>query len=77
VGISLNHGKIYGYAEAVDMRKGFSGLVTITQENLKLDPLSGDLFVFSNRSGKILKCIYWDRTGFCLYSKKLERGRFK
>jgi len=55
VGISLNHGKIYGYAEAVDMRKGFSGLVTITQENLKLDPLSGDLFVFSNRSGKILK----------------------
>ena len=40
------------------------------------DPLSGNIFVFINRRGTLIKTIYWDRTGFCLFAKRLERGRF-
>ena len=77
MGIRLNHGKIYGYVEAIDLRKGITGLIAIIQSLLNKDPISGDLFVFTNRSGKLMKCLYWDRTGYCLYVKKLEQGKFK
>jgi transposase len=40
------------------------------------DPLSGSLFLFVNRKGSYVKGVYWDRTGFCLFAKRLERGRF-
>lgn len=54
------------------MRKSFTGLISIVQHELDSDPLSGDLYVFLNRSGKYLKAIFWDRTGHCIISKKLE-----
>jgi len=59
------------------MRKSFDGLVGLVQGTLHEDPLSGSLFIFLNRRGNYLKLVYWDRTGFSLFAKRLERGRFK
>jgi transposase len=58
------------------MRKSFTGLIALTKHALAQDPLSGHLFVFINRRGDYLKGLYWDRSGFCIWSKRLERGRF-
>jgi transposase len=69
--------KYYIYAKPVDMRKQFSGLLGIIKSEYKKDPLSGDCYFFVNKRGDYIKAIYWDRTGYCLFSKKLERGRFK
>ena len=65
------------YGRPVDMRKSFDGLVGLVQGVLGEDPLSGTLFVFFNRRGNYVKLIYWDRTGFCLFAKRLEQGRFR
>ena len=59
------------------MRKSFTGLVALVQGVLGENPLSGDLFVFFNRRGNYLKLVAWDRTGFCLFAKRLEQGRFR
>lgn len=69
--------RILAYAKPVDMRKSFNGLVALVQGVLAEDPLSGDLFVFVNRRGNYLKLVTWDRTGFCLFAKRLEQGRFR
>ena len=68
--------RILAYNEPVDMRKSFNGLVALVQGVLKEDPLSGCLFVFFNRRGNYMKLVTWDRTGYCLFAKRLERGRF-
>jgi transposase len=68
--------RVFVYGEPVDMRKSFTGLYALTKQALEQDPLSGHLFVFINRRGDYLKALYWDRTGFCLWAKRLERGRF-
>jgi transposase len=59
-----------------DMRKGFDGLALIVQETLKRDPHGGHLFVFRGRRGDLIKCLWHDGQGLCLFSKRLERGRF-
>ena len=59
-----------------DMRKGFPGLALLVQETLKSDPHAGHLFVFRGRRGDLLKVIWHDGQGACLFSKRLERGRF-
>jgi transposase len=59
-----------------DMRKGFDGLALIVQETLKRDPHDGHLFVFRARRGDLLKCLWHDGQGMCLFAKRLERGRF-
>mgnify|MGYP000487830946 CR=1 FL=1 len=59
------------------MRKSFDGLLGVLENALAEDPLSGDIYVFVNRAAGYIKCIYWDRTGYCLFAKRLERGRFK
>jgi transposase len=59
-----------------DMRKGFDGLALIVQETLKRDPHCGHLFVFRGRRGDLIKCLWWDGQGLCLFAKRLERGRF-
>ena len=69
--------RILAYNEPVDMRKSFNGLVALVQGVLEENPLSGSLFAFFNRRGNYLKLVTWDRTGFCLFAKKLERGRFR
>jgi transposase len=68
--------RILAYRHPVDMRKSFDGLVALVQNTLREDPLSGSLFVFANRRRTYVKGVYWDRTGFCLFAKRLERGHF-
>jgi len=68
--------RILAYSEPVDMRKSFNGLIALVSHVLEEDPLSGSLFVFVNRRGNYLKAVYWDRTGYCLFAKRLERGKF-
>jgi transposase len=69
--------KIFAYSEPTDMRKSFHGLLALVQQVFRdEDPYSGHLFVFVNRRGNYLKILAWDRTGFSLFAKKLERGRF-
>ena len=58
------------------MRRGFDGLARLVREFLHEDPQSGHLFLFRNRRGDRAKLIFYDRSGFCLYYKRLERGRF-
>jgi transposase len=58
------------------MRKGFNGLSVLAQDTLKEDPFSGHLFVFRGKRGDLIKVLYWDGQGFCLFAKRLERGRF-
>ena len=69
--------RIYLCCEPTDMRKSFNGLDAATRAVMKKDPLSGHLFVFMNRRATIVKILFWDRSGFCVLAKKLERGRFK
>jgi transposase len=69
--------RILAWSEPVDMRKSFDGLVGLAQNALGEDPLSGSLFVFFNRRGNYLKLVTWDRTGYCLFAKRLEQGRFR
>lgn len=60
-----------------DMRKSINGLSILVTDQLELDPLSGHLFVFCNRKRDLLKILYWDRNGFCLWQKRLEKDRFQ
>jgi transposase len=59
-----------------DMRKAINTLSILVEDSLRLDPFSGHLFAFCNRSHTILKVLYWDRNGFCLWQKRLEKHRF-
>jgi len=59
-----------------DMRKGFDGLALLVQETLKRNPHNGHLFVFRGRRGGLIKVLWHDGQGMCLYAKRLERGRF-
>jgi transposase len=70
------HTKIWLAAGVTDMRKGFAGLAAKAEQVLKKDPYSGHIFVFRGRRGDLLKIIWWDGQGACLFSKRLERGRF-
>jgi transposase len=68
--------RVYACAHPVDMRKGFDGLTAIVTNELDRDPLSGDLFLFANRTRKRAKVLMWDGTGLCVFAKRLERGLF-
>ena len=59
-----------------DMRKGFDGLALLVQETLRRDPHCGHLFVFRGRRGDLIKVLWHDGQGLCLYAKRLERGHF-
>lgn len=68
--------RVYLAMGPTDMRKGFDGLSVLAQETLKQDPFSGHLFVFRGKRGDLVKVLYWDGQGFCLFAKRLEKGRF-
>lgn len=68
--------RVHLYGRPCDMRKSFDGLFALTRNELQLDPSSGRLFVFVNRRGTQMKVLYFDRSGFCIWAKRLERGRF-
>ena len=67
---------VYLCRDAVDFRKGINGLAVLVEETLQLDPFSEHLFVFCNRGRNRIKILYWERNGFCLWQKRLERDRF-
>jgi len=69
--------KVYLAIGNTDMRKAINGLSILVQESMDLDPFSGHLFVFCNRKRNIIKILYWDRNGFCLWSKRLEKHFFR
>jgi len=69
--------KIYIAIGAVDMRKGFEGLHGLVRDHLGQDPLSGHLFLFSNRTRTRLKALVWDGSGLWVCAKRLEKGRFR
>jgi transposase len=68
--------RIWLAAGVTDMRHGFNTLAAQAEKVLEEDPYSGHLFVFRGRRGDLLKVIWWDAQGACLFSKRLERGRF-
>jgi transposase len=59
-----------------DMRKGMDGLAMLAQQVLRQDPFSGALFAFRGRRGGLVKLLWYDGQGMCLFSKRLERGHF-
>lgn len=69
--------RIYLATTPTDMRKSIDGLMAIVRNAWTLDAYSGHLFVFPSRRGDRIKVLCWDRGGFVLYYKRLERGRFR
>jgi transposase len=74
--VDLNAVKIYIRPGATDMRKAAKGLTVLVQDQMRLDPLSGSVYLFCNKGRKLLKAVWRDRTGFWLAQKRLEEARF-
>lgn len=69
--------KVYIALGDVDMRKAIDGLSAMVSGAMHLDVFAGHLFAFSNRRRSMIKILYWDKNGFCLWQKRLEKGRFR
>lgn len=72
-----SHTRVFLALGHTDMRKAINGLSILVEEQLHQDPFSGHLFVFCNRRRHIVKILYWDRNGFCLWQKRLEKHFFR
>ncbi len=68
--------RIFLGTEPVDMRKSFDGLVATVRHALEQEPLDGHLFVFFNKRRDHVRVLFWDRSGFCIFAKRLEKGAF-
>jgi transposase len=68
--------KIWVAAGVTDLRRGYAGLSGLVQTTLEQNPFSGHVFVFRGRRGDLIKLIWYDGDGFCLFVKRLDRGRF-
>lgn len=68
--------RIYLATTPTDLRKGFDGLSGAVMQVLGEDPASGHLFVFRNRRGDQVRILFWDRTGYCIFAKRLAQGQF-
>lgn len=68
--------RVWLAAGVTDMRKQFNGLAALAESVLKQDPFSGHLFVFRGRRGDLVKILWWDGQGACMFAKRLEKGRF-
>lgn len=71
-----SHTKIWIAAGVTDLRRGFSGLSALVQTKLEKSPMSGQVFIFRGRRGDLVKLIWFDGDGLCLFCKRLERGKF-
>jgi transposase len=67
--------RVFVYGEPVSMRLSYDGLYALTKNRLGQDPLSGDLYAYINRRATQIKVLYFDRTGLCVWGKRLEQGR--
>ena len=74
--LDLNKVKIYVRPGRTDMRKQIDGLAAIVQGNMKFNPFDGSLYLFAGKNNKRLKILYWDKNGFCLWQKRLEKDHF-
>ena len=68
--------RVHLYGQPCDMRKSYDGLQALARHAMDREPLDGGLYVFINRRATQLKCLYFDRSGFCIWGKRLEAGRF-
>lgn len=68
---------IFAAVEPIDMRRSFDGLAAAAREHLGRDPQSGALFLFVNRGADRMKVLWWDKSGYCILYKRLERGSFR
>src|SRR2546430_1210159 len=66
--------RVYVAVPPADLRKGYDGLAQLARDVIDQDPLSGHLFVFANRKHDRIKILYWDRDGYAVWMKRLERG---
>lgn len=71
-----SHTKIWIAAGVTDLRRGFAGLSALVQTKLEKSPMSGQVFIFRGRRGDLVKLIWFDGDGLCLFCKRLERGKF-
>jgi transposase len=69
--------KIYLSLEPCDMRRQFDGLAALVRSGMERDPQSGDLYIFRNKRGDLLKILFFDRHGYCMLCKRLMRGSFR
>ncbi len=67
--------RVFVYGRPVSMRLSYDGLYALARHTMQLDPLSGNLFAFINRRANQIKVLYFDRSGWCVWSKRLEQGR--
>lgn len=74
--LPFNH-SIWLHPQAIDFRKQIDGLIILVADHLKLEPTSGQMFLFRNRTSNKIKILWWDRNGFWLCYKRLENGKFK
>jgi len=68
--------KVWAWPAPIDLRRGFDGLYGLVEQQLRKEPLSGDLFLFTNRARTGCKILLWDGTGLCIFQKRLAQGRF-
>lgn len=68
--------RVHLYGQPTDMRKSYDGLQALARHAMGHDPLDGALYLFINRRGSQLKCLYFDRSGFCIWGKRLESSKF-
>ncbi len=69
--------EVFLYRDFVDFRKSINGLSLIVEQQMLLSPLNGSVYVFCNKGRDKLKVLYWDKTGFALWYKRLEKDKFK
>ncbi len=69
--------EVFLYRDFVDFRKSINGLAAIVEQQMQLSPLNGSVYVFCNKGRDKLKILYWDKTGFALWYKRLEKDKFK
>ena len=74
--IDISKLRIFVKPGPTDFRKQINGLSIIVQEEMELDPLNGNLYIFCNKSRNRLKILYWDKTGFAMWLKRLEQNKF-
>ena len=72
----LSAGRVFAYCAPVDLRKHWEGLSALVREELGCDPLSGAMYLFTNKRRTLAKILRFDGTGLCIYGKRMEKTRF-